>query len=182
MPAIQAFLFALIISIGFGSKDPAWAAFLPTFFWIWFLIHTATLLGLMLSTLVDTAEKVMTIVPLILIPQVMLAGVVAKIDYIGVEILSYAIPTRWGNEGLYLIQKEIFMEIPFTQNTQSGGQAGGSLPAKTALEEQFHSSYQDIFGSLAYTIQLDIIFLSLFCLGTTFVIFWGMKKKDAIAF
>ena len=40
------------------------------------------------SFFVDTAEKAMTILPLVLIPQIMLAGLIAKGNGF-VEILSY---------------------------------------------------------------------------------------------
>ena len=64
-----------------------------------FLSIASTFLGLLLSSIVDTTEKAMTIVPLILIPQIMLAGLIAKVSSPLVEVLSYLTLSRWGVEG-----------------------------------------------------------------------------------
>jgi ABC-type multidrug transport system ATPase subunit/pSer/pThr/pTyr-binding forkhead associated (FHA) protein len=69
-----------------------------------FLAISATLLGLWLSSIFDNTEKVMTVVPIALMPQIMLAGVITKIDNWGMELLSFLTLGRWGTEGLSRIQ------------------------------------------------------------------------------
>ena len=64
-------------------------------------------MGLFLSAIVSTTEKVMTIVPLALIPQIMLGGVVAKISSSLVEVISYVTLSRWGTEGFSILQKDV---------------------------------------------------------------------------
>lgn len=73
-------------------------------FFMLFLAISATLLGLLLSAIFDNTEKVMTVVPIVLMPQIMLAGVITKIDNWGMELLSFLTLGRWGTEGLSRIQ------------------------------------------------------------------------------
>jgi ABC-type multidrug transport system ATPase subunit len=74
---------------------------------VWFMFYisiAATAMGLLLSSLFDNTERVMTVVPIALMPQIMLAGVISKIEHIGVELLSFLTLGRWGTEGLARIQ------------------------------------------------------------------------------
>lgn len=73
---------------------------------MFYLSLSATLIGLLLSAVFDNTEKVMTVVPIALIPQIMLAGVVANIDNSVKEGLSYLTLGRWGTEGFSRIQDE----------------------------------------------------------------------------
>ncbi|MDC1194296.1 FHA domain-containing protein, partial [Crocinitomicaceae bacterium] len=95
--AAQAFLFTLIISINYTSStnvSVAWNGPIASFTWILFVSLTASMMGLLLSALVTTTEKVMSLVPLVLIPQIMLAGVMAPIQNGIVEFLSYITLSR----------------------------------------------------------------------------------------
>lgn len=168
---VQAALFSVIIYLGFQNGSPAWNDLPATIGWVWFLTVSATILGLMLSALVDTAEKVMTLVPLVLIPQVMLAGVVAPIQKGSVEIFSYLALTRWGNEGLVLIQNEIARQVvpPGEEAVQDG---------KAALEGSFDSTYQDIFGEYAHSVELDAFMVGLLSLLLLIVLVVAMRRKD----
>jgi ABC transport system ATP-binding/permease protein len=67
---------------------------------------SATLLGLVLSAYFETTEKVMTAVPIFLMPQIMLAGIITKIDGKAKELLSYGILGRWGTELLSRVQDD----------------------------------------------------------------------------
>ena len=75
---IQSFIFIIILFIHVNSdlvelNEPHYL-----FFWMLFLSIASTFLGLLLSSLVKTSERAMTILPLILMPQIMLAGLIAK--------------------------------------------------------------------------------------------------------
>jgi hypothetical protein len=61
-------------------------------------------MGLFLSAVFPNTEKVMTFVPIALIPQIMLAGVVAKLDSNVKEVVSYLTLGRWGTEGFAALQ------------------------------------------------------------------------------
>jgi ABC-type multidrug transport system ATPase subunit len=79
-------------------------AYLPNLFFLTWIAISSTLVGLLLSVWFDNAEKVMTVVPIALIPQIMLAGVVAPIKNTTIELFSYFSLGRWGIEGLAKLQ------------------------------------------------------------------------------
>jgi hypothetical protein len=61
---------------------------------------SAVALGLMLSTLVVSAEAAMALTPIALIPQVVLGGLMVPMTTIPhLQWLMYVIPARWGFEG-----------------------------------------------------------------------------------
>ncbi|PTM04334.1 MAG: hypothetical protein DA405_07665 [Bacteroidetes bacterium] len=100
--AIIYFRFSLFPVDGF--EDVLQQNFFGAFAFMTFLAISSTLLGLMLSAIFDSTEKVMTVVPIALMPQIMLAGVITRIDNYGMEILSFLTFGRWGTEGLARIQ------------------------------------------------------------------------------
>lgn len=104
---VQSVLFIVIITISYNSHEVAWFDPVKSILWMFMLSVVATLFGLTLSAAVKTSEKVMTLVPLTLIPQIMLAGVVTKISSGLVEILSYVTLSRWGTEGFAKIQGKV---------------------------------------------------------------------------
>src|SRR5690606_11860566 len=61
---------------------------------------------LFMSSYYSTTEKVMTVVPIALMPQIMLAGVITKIDNVLVEFLSFFMLGRWGTEGFARMQDQ----------------------------------------------------------------------------
>lgn len=76
---------------------------------MFYISFSSTLLGLLLSAYFDTTEKVMTVVPIALMPQIMLAGVITKVDNVLVEFLSFFMIGRWGTEGFARIQDNHFI-------------------------------------------------------------------------
>ena len=111
---IQSFLFICILSIGYGNNIVSVNNAIDAFFWMSFISVAATFLGLLLSASVNTTEKAMTIVPLILIPQIMLAGLITKVSSPLVEFLSYLTLSRWGVEGFNDIQQTVVQRYPWT--------------------------------------------------------------------
>lgn len=99
---IQAILFILIISLRYD--DPEWNNILGSILWMVTISVAATLMGLLLSSTSNTTEKVMSIVPISLIPQIMLAGIITRITNEFVEVLSYLTLSRWGTEGFSILQ------------------------------------------------------------------------------
>jgi hypothetical protein len=77
-------------------------------FWIFL---GATLIGLFLSTAFKRTEQVMTWAPIILIPQILLAGIVARIDSAPKDYISYMTLGRWGLEGMARVQDEATLKL-----------------------------------------------------------------------
>jgi ABC-type multidrug transport system ATPase subunit len=106
--AVQMLLFTMIASPVLGLKD---------FFWpLWLILFscgmTACLLGLNVSASFKTAVTIYILIPLLLVPQMMLCGVVIKFDQLipensGNRLTPFyvdVIPARWGYEALVVEQ------------------------------------------------------------------------------
>ena len=145
---IQSILFTIILTLCFANNDFIdWQEPIATVGWMVFVTSAATLMGLLLSALVDTTERVMTIVPISLIPQIMLAGVLAKIQNPLVEFISYFTLSRWGNEGLSIIQQTTVAEVP---DLSMNGPVGGEMPSDTAVVDSsstYDAGSQDMSGA-----------------------------------
>jgi len=193
--AVQSLLFTLIIYIRFNGEHPSWNDPLFSFNWMLLLSISATLMGLLLSAIVSSTEKVMTIVPIALIPQIMLAGVIAKINSSLVEVLSYFTLSRWGTEGFSSIQKTISSPnmivdektIKFNEKgvlekdklifVQDGYKEIEAIPE---LTNNFHDSYNDIFGEMAGEFKLDVLIIVILSFLFFTGIYIALKQKDSI--
>ena len=171
---IQSFLFICILSIGYGNNIVSVNNAIDAFFWMSFISVAATFLGLLLSASVNTTEKAMTIVPLILIPQIMLAGLITKVSSPLVEFLSYLTLSRWGVEGFNDIQQTVVQDIPGPT-----GDVSTEVNAIDLLMQNFHPSYLDNF-TLAGTLKLDIYMILLMIVIMIFSIYRTMKNKDSV--
>ncbi len=104
---VQVTIFVQIVGLFINSSSTIDMVNIPqaTLF-LFFLSFSATLMGLLLSVVFDNAEKVMTFIPIILIPQIIFSGVIADIDRKDKEVFSYTMFGRWGTEGLARIQSD----------------------------------------------------------------------------
>ncbi len=114
---IQVLLFTVILYFWFNWDEVETSlnievSFFPFFLMMLFLAFSGTIMGLLLSTMFNKTEKVMTFLPLILIPQIMFSGVVTPIisevtttkngkqhteeKLSANELLSYFTFARWG--------------------------------------------------------------------------------------
>ena len=86
---------------------------MASLFFLLFVSVSAILFGLLLSSLSGSSEEVMSILPIALMPQIILAGVISPLRDKFTEFLSYFTFGRWGTEGLSRIQDwnrgELFM-------------------------------------------------------------------------
>jgi hypothetical protein len=194
--AIQAMLFIAILALRFSDSlfsapDPAWNNALAATGWMLFLSMSASLMGLFLSSAMSTTEKVMTLIPVILIPQIMLAGSIAKITSWGVEIASWLTLARWGTEGLHIIQEKVYAEqtIVNTVTDPEGNvlsktthSQGGPVEAVAALNRQYLEAYSDgsVFGSMTNTIALDSIFIGGLGVLFFFLTWVSLRAKDTL--
>lgn len=98
---IQVLIFVSIISFRFELPD--WGGNVAVMF---ILSFAATMMGLLVSALVKTNEQVMTLIPIILIPQILLSGVLDKVEG-PTEVMSRATISRWGTESFAHLAGEI---------------------------------------------------------------------------
>ena len=104
----------VVIFVGILKGANAWLmdGYMPVVFrdslsmslFLFYLTLSGTLIGLLLSALFKKADEVMTWVPIVLIPQIMFAGVIAKVDQPFKKAVSGSMIGRWGTEGLARIQ------------------------------------------------------------------------------
>jgi ABC-type multidrug transport system permease subunit len=64
------------------------------------LAIAGTVLGLLLSALARTEEVAVALVPIAVIPQIILAGVIAKLSGLGQAVAESVITARWGERAL----------------------------------------------------------------------------------
>jgi ABC-type multidrug transport system ATPase subunit/pSer/pThr/pTyr-binding forkhead associated (FHA) protein len=195
---IQSFLFVGILYLNFSGSTPEFNDPMDASLWMIFISLVATLMGLLLSATVSTAEKVMSLVPIALIPQIMLAGIIAKISNPLVEFLSYISISRWATEGFNVIQKDIAIpkyiisnkDSLFTpsspapiieQEVNSAGDGIDSVAnASTQIQKNYDSEYASRFGELAGSLELDFYMLGGLALLFFVLIFLAIRKKDTI--
>ena len=111
---VQSFIFIFSVLLFYSeSGDPLDVVYIGASDTIYFglilfiLTIPSTLLGLLLSSLGRTTDWVLTLVPLILIPQIIFSGFVAPIDSSSKEKISYLTLGRWGVESLAQLQDDL---------------------------------------------------------------------------
>jgi ABC-type multidrug transport system ATPase subunit len=177
---IQLLLFVAIIMFVFNKSggDVEWNNYLGGVGVLVLISLTSTIFGLFLSSVMDTTEKVMSFVPITLIPQIMLSGLIAKINSMFVEILSYMTISRWGNECLNILQKDLIAEVP---NPQGGSEATPTkINAAQRTMARFFEDYDDIFGSWHNTIKLDVLVMSIMCFIFLICAYISLKRQDSL--
>ena len=64
------------------------------------LAATGTTLGLLISTLASSEEMAITLIPMVIIPQIILSGTIAPLSGFGKALASFGVTTYWGKRGL----------------------------------------------------------------------------------
>jgi ABC-type multidrug transport system ATPase subunit/pSer/pThr/pTyr-binding forkhead associated (FHA) protein len=187
---IQCVIFVGVLSAFYAGNDPVgFSDPLIAIGWMFMLSITATLMGLLLSALADSTEKVMTLIPISLIPQILLAGVLSKISTPVGELISYIIIARWGTEGFSNIQGDVETVKqtidPSTQQLTTVSSSDGieeyvQIDASETLNKNFHSSYHDIFSDLSGAFTLDFLAIGTIALVFFIGIYIALKRKDSI--
>lgn len=99
-----------------------------------------SLSGLLLSALAGNPNKVMSIVPLILLPQIMLAGVIQRLPE-KAEWLSFVTTARWGMESAANIEQKAYFYYPDSlPNPKHYEALEGISPLDTARIQQVEDS------------------------------------------
>lgn len=91
---------SLVLTFFVSIKAPfVHSTFLPSFFEVYITMALTSLAGLMLgltvSALVPNNDRAMSIVPLVLIPQVIFSGIIFKLDNPILQFLGAFFPARW---------------------------------------------------------------------------------------
>ncbi len=93
------FVFTLLVKYGDSFHLP-----IESIAFLFFLGSASILFGMALSTFANSAESVMSILPIALMPQIILSGIVSPVKSPLMEVLSYLTFGRWGTEGLARLQ------------------------------------------------------------------------------
>jgi ABC transport system ATP-binding/permease protein len=64
------------------------------------LAAAGTTLGLFISTLAPTEEVAITLIPMVIIPQIILSGTIAPLSGVGKLLAAVGVTTYWGKQGL----------------------------------------------------------------------------------
>lgn len=168
---IQAGLLMAVITLGYQLRgaEPHWTSSGGGFIWLSMVCIASTIMGLFVSSSLNNLEKVMTLVPLVLIPQIMLAGSITRISSWLVELLSYFTVSRWGTEGMNILQKSIHIDGPVS----------GEGSATQALQANLGHYYHDVFGSLAGGLLLDVCWLGVLCALFTALTLRNLRARTA---
>ncbi len=159
---------------------------------MFFISFSGSLIGLLLSASLNTTEKVMTVVPIVLMPQIMLAGVMTKINTTLVEVLSFFTLGRWGTEGFSRLQDDA---SPLIENDSAS--INHSVLTTYPLEEgskEIPTSamnrldlYNDkltddgtLIGSMFDGFDENIIAIMILNILFYILIYYALKKKDSI--
>ena len=100
---VQVLLFMGILYLRFNDAHVL-GPFTANIAFMFLIASASSLFGLFLSSYFTSTEKVLTVVPIALMPQIMLAGVVEHIHSIKVDMLSFFTFGRWGAEGFLRLQ------------------------------------------------------------------------------
>ncbi len=186
---VQSVLFVCIISLFYEGHDVRLENGVFIFSWLLLLSVLSSLFGLLISAIMKNTEKVMAVVPIALIPQIMLAGVLTRVGNPLIEFLSYFTISRWGVEGLANIQRHIAVDTPKFLSNDKGMPIKGEdgefqyvyeltkEDAVKPLVDNFHEVYGKVFGSMSSQFSLDLIMILFLSSGVLVSLFIIMRKK-----
>ena len=153
---IQSAVFVCILTMHYNNNVVDINNPILLFFWMVFISVVSTFLGLLLSSMVKNTERAMTILPLILLPQILFAGLITSLNNFFVEFLSYFTIYRWGVEGVHIIQEAVQEKLPsYLLNVD-----GGLDIVKKELQEISPSYSFDRIENVEYTYNAHELFLN----------------------
>lgn len=97
----QLSFFLFILKIEYGSEL---SNYIHSLLFLFFIGNSAIILGLLLSAISESTDAVMTILPVALLSQIILAGIITPLQSKTTEFMSYFTLGRWGTEGFCRIQ------------------------------------------------------------------------------
>jgi hypothetical protein len=154
--AIQILILQTLLYIKFNDL----AQFPLTWLFLMLISICSIQFGLLLSSFASSTEEVMSVLPIALMPQIILAGMIQPLENKITMLLSYFTLGRWGTEGIARIQDKANPSKPFM------GLLDGHL-------------YSESVGSVVDTNSLsaNLVALCLLFLVTTVGIFVILNNK-----
>jgi hypothetical protein len=100
MGAIQAATLSVVVwkTLGLPPEGPFNKPLVTIFLTVWLGALAGMALGLLVSAVSESADRAMSLVPYLLITQLVLCGVLFPLG--GVKFISYIMPARWSVSGL----------------------------------------------------------------------------------
>lgn len=174
---IQVLIFVGIMQVRYAETRMPLGSFMESVGLMFYLSVAATFLGLLISAIFRNVEQVITIVPIILLPQIMLSGAVNRINSQFIEVISYFTLGRWGMEGLARIQD---MNSPHGAGVVFGypGSDPTDAPPVSALEvlDFYRPDLLGWFDGL----YLNLVVLGVMGLSMLIGLVIAMRRKDTI--
>ena len=170
---VQVVIFMAIIHIRFRNGHLL-GNFEENIVFMFFIASSATLFGLLLSAYFNTTEKVLTVVPIALMPQIMLAGVVEKLTSVKIDVLSYLTLGRWGTEGLSRIQN-----FPLSDSKH----VCACFPSPTVANVFYNSNLGGSDNQIVHlfnSLDRNILVILIISIITYILTYYSLKKKDTI--
>ncbi|QCX38343.1 FHA domain-containing protein [Aureibaculum algae] len=191
---IQTIIFISIVYLNFkintveGHSDTFLRPFWQSVGFMFYLSFSATLMGLFLSSYFNTTEKVMTVVPIALMPQIMLAGVMTRIDNTLVELLSFTTLGRWGTEGFARIQDKSYLDAEMESKsillevTQGNDikLVGSKAMKRLDLYNENLVENGTLIGSVFDSFSANLLMIAALNLVVYLLIYYALKRKDSI--
>jgi ABC-type multidrug transport system ATPase subunit len=152
---IQLSFFLLILKIAYGNEL---TNYMNSLLFLFFISNSAIILGLLLSAISESTDAVMTILPVALLSQIILAGIITPLQSKLTEFMSYFTLGRWGTEGFCRLQDT----------------NGNTFFMKALDENLYNKNLAGLFDSLAE----NILFIILLNLVMIVIVFFSLKKIE----
>ena len=141
MSVVQCTTLLGIVFFSLGLGNQSGAAFFKMLAMLVGTAVCATSIGLLLSTLVQSAEAAMALTPIALIPQVVLGGrMVPMTNKVWLKYVMAAIPSRWSFEGLLAAERKPLADSWMVKSCVSTGEGIAEGKFNCALEELHNST------------------------------------------
>lgn len=175
LAVLQSLLISIVILIGFKAPSPelyldnSYAASVPI---PWFLgviittfltLLTSISLGLMVSASVKNITQANSTLPLLLLPQIIFAGVLFNMENFG-KYISWLMLSRW-SVGAYGILADVNNLVPIAQDAE-----GNPIDSPIKENLMFASTLENLALNWGILLLHTIIYLG--------ITFWLQKRKD----
>jgi hypothetical protein len=104
-------IFIAILQLRFKNQEVQLENPFSVTLWMFYLTIVSSLFGLALSAISKNVEKVMGLIPIALIPQIMLSGIMVPLKLAVVKVPSFMLISRWAMTGICRVQDNIHDKI-----------------------------------------------------------------------
>lgn len=165
---IQSLIFISILHFNYDDHFINISKDIEMIIWMSYTIIVSSLFGLMLSSFAKSSEKVMGYIPIALIPQIMISGIIVKISgKVLISYISFLTIARWSTTGLSRLQTEVEKTF-FNPNGLS------IVPLRENLGDTFESTLN--FNSNEPTFEMYI--LSIHAILYFILIYLNLRDRD----